>query len=82
MLDYGILTMNESLFPFPFFFPTYSTVHAGPWPPLGSISRRLYSYLHLSSVCNISFLQIIFGIVKPSLSWLSNGPFFFIPGHS
>ena len=45
----------------------------GTLPPSGSISRRFCPYLLFSSLAH--FLQIIFGIVQPSISWLSSGSF-------
>ena len=57
-------------------FSTSHTVHAGPWYPSGSISRRLYPCLFFPA-SNTRFLHIVFSIVQPSLSWLSKGPFSF-----
>ena len=54
---------------------TGSPMHAGPWPRSGAISRRLCPYFPLAS--NTNFLHIIFVIVQPSLSWLSNSTFSF-----
>jgi hypothetical protein len=53
-------------------FSTGSTVHAGPWPPSG-VSIRSY----FSRASNTSFLQIIFSIVLPFVSWFLNELFSF-----
>ena len=38
------------------------TVHVGPWPPSGSISRRLYPWLIFIEPLNTHFLHIIFNL--------------------
>ena len=68
------------------FLPLSSLLHLffGPCRTLASFRIYFQPSLSLcfSCLCYISFLQIIFNIVKLSLSCLSNRTFFFIPGHS
>jgi len=71
-------TKMNPLVNFVYFFIFYSsdyTVHANPWTPLGSISRRIYPYL--------SFLSVLYPFSSDhfqprptiSFSWLSNVSF-------
>ena len=36
-------------------FSTVTTIHAGPWPPSGSVSRHLYAYLLFASLLTPTF---------------------------
>ena len=57
-------------------FSTSSMMHAGPWPP--SIQFPDVSNCScISQACNTHFLQVIFNLDHPTLSWLSNSPLSF-----